>query len=112
MPSTTSRLGLSTTLGSDNVSAFPAIHASDNATLDNCATYYEGTLGGRPAAGAHEHGRLYRTTDAGGETLTWTDGTSWLPLGLIPVSTSMNVGAISGQAVITTGSSAVTVTAP
>ena len=112
MAHNTTRLGLIQVDGTDAVSVFPAAMNSDMATLDNAAIYTEGTLVGRPAASSVAHGTYYRTTDTGAETLSWTDGTNWFPLGLIPVATSTSGSAVSGQAVITTGSSAVTITLP
>lgn len=111
MPGTpTTRLSLPTIDGStDAVSSYPAVNSSQMEILDNAAIYDEGTLVSRTAG---EHGQFYRTTDAGAETFAWTDGTLWLPLGLIPSSKSSNASAVSGQAIITTGSGAITITLP
>jgi len=106
---TTTRLGLEYPQTSDQESVFPPVSAQQMGVLDNAAIYAEGTLVGRSIS---EHGQFYRTTDAGAETFSWTDGSLWLPLGLIPASTSTSASVISGQAMIVTGSSAVTITLP
>jgi hypothetical protein len=109
MAGTTSRLGLEYPQTSDLESAFPAVSAQQMGILDNAAIYAEGTLVSRAIS---EHGQFYRTTDSGAETFSWTDGSLWLPLGLIPASTSVSASVVSGQALITTGGSALTATLP
>lgn len=71
-----------------------------------------GTLVSRPAASAVKAGAVYRTTDTGGETLSASDGSVWLPLSLIPAIKSASASAVSGQAIITSGASAITITLP
>lgn len=109
---TTSRLGLDVPDSTDAVSGFPTVAGQQMGILDNAVIYEENTLVNRPVASSTAHGTLFRTTDTNGETLGWNDGAVWLPLGLIPASVSTNTTALSGQAIITTGSSAVTVTLP
>jgi len=107
---TTSRLGLDVPDSSDNESAYPADAAQSLGILDNAVTYAEGTLVSRGTPSYH--GQLYKTTDSGAETLSWFDGAMWLPLGLIPAIVTASGSVVSGQALIVTGSSAVTITLP
>jgi hypothetical protein len=109
MPNTTSRLALLEPVGADAVSELRLSITNHATTLDNAAIYTEGTLASRTIG---EHGEFYRTTDAGAETLSWTDGSVWLPLGLIPAIKSASASAISGQAILTSGASAITITLP
>lgn len=109
---TTSRLALEIPDAGDNESAYPPVSSQQMTTLDNAAIYTEGTLVSRPTPVSTEHGQFYKTTDSNKETLTWTDGSLWLPLGLIPQTTTSSIGVLSGQALITTGSSALTITLP
>ena len=76
-----SRLGLQIPDSTDAVSGFPPVNAEQMGLLDNAATFVEGTLASR--TNPSYHGQLYKATDTGGETLTWFDGSVWLPLGLI-----------------------------
>jgi hypothetical protein len=107
---TTSRLGLEVPQSTDNESAFPAVSAQEMGILDNAAIYEEGTLVSR--SNPSYHGQLYKTTDSGVETLSWFDGSVWLPLGLIPATTTSSKSVVSGQALIVTGSAGVTITLP
>lgn len=112
MPNLTPRLSLSQQVGTDTPAQIRLSDTNNTSTLDNAAIYQEGTLVSRPAAGATNHGYLWRTTDSNKETLAWSDGSLWLPIGLIPVDSSVDVTVQSGQCVITTGGGNRTITLP
>lgn len=109
MPSNTSRLALVEPLGADGPSELRLSITNHATTLDNAAIYEEGTLvsRGTPAY----NGQLFKTTDSGAETLSWYDGAHWLPLGMIPQISASNISVLSGQAILTNGSSP-TITLP
>ncbi len=109
---TTTRLGLDVLDASDGANTTPTVDAQSKGILDTAVLYSAGTLVSRPSASSTPAGNLYRTTDSGAETLSWTDGSLWLPLGLIPATSSTSASVVSGQALITTGSGALTVTLP
>ena len=73
MPDLSTRLGLKKPVGGDPVTLLRQAIADNAAILDNAATYAQGTLAGRGAAGTS--GRLYRATDVG--TTYLDDGSSW-----------------------------------
>lgn len=81
---TTSRLGLSVVDGTDNVSAFPAVHSENMTVLDAAVNYTTGTLAGRALLSpAPVAGQVYYATDAGPNgTFYLYSGSSW---GSVPV---------------------------
>lgn len=111
MPFSTTRLGLVEWIGTDSPTVYRTGNTTNMGILDNAAIYTSGTLGSRPAASGLA-GKFYRTTDSGAESLFWSDGTNWYPLGLIPQITGISGSVVSGQALIVVGSSNVTITLP
>ncbi len=98
MPTNTARLSLTNPLGTDAPSFLRTSITANNAILDNSVLYTEGTFASRPAAGAVEHGHVYRATD----TSVWyqSDGTTWLTVMLAgawsALSLATNVSAAGG----------------
>lgn len=112
MPGSTSRLGLVLPLGADASSELRVSITANANALDAAAIYTEGVIGSLPAASSVAKGTQYRTTDTGVESWLQSDGSVWLPMGLIPASVSTNSTVVNGQCLITTGSSAITITLP
>lgn len=111
MPNLTSRLSLQQPIGTDPVSEFRTGITQVTGILDNTVLFTRGTLATRPAPGAVEYGHVYQTTDTLGESLSWTDGLNWFPLGLILSIVTGNIAAVSGQMLHCSGASA-TITLP
>ncbi len=109
MPTNTPRLSLVQPIGTDSPAEIRIADTTNTGILDYAAVYQEGTLASRTIT---VHGQLYRTTDTGVESLSWTNGTNWYPVGLIPQTTSTSASVVSGQLLVTTGTGALTVTLP
>lgn len=109
MSTTTSRLTLTQPAGGDPPSALRTSIGSNTAILDNSVLFTEGTLVLRPAATAVEHGHFYNATDTG--QLAWSNGTTWKPFGLTPVTAPASTAAAAGQMMIC-NPGAITITLP
>ncbi len=97
MPTFFSRLGLQYPLGVDPPSELRIADQANATILDNAVLYTEGTFASRPAAGATEHGHVYRSTDTG--QWSWNNGTIWIDMGGLapPTVTSLPGTPYNGQ---------------
>lgn len=95
MPTTTTRLGLTQPIGSDNPSLLRTSITSDTNTLDNAAIYQEGTLASLPGTPVPASGAIYRATDA--DQLFLSSGGVWYGFARAMTLATSNVSATIGN---------------
>ena len=110
MAGTTTRLSIPFPSGTDAVNIYPPVASSAATILDNATVYTEGTLAALPAVGTVEHGHLYRTTDK--NTLQWSNGSVWAPVGLTWVTTAISTSVVNGQWLYAVGGTTITLPTP
>lgn len=95
MPNTTTRLGLTQPIGSDNPSLLRTSITADTNTLDNAAMYSEGTLANLPGTPSPTSGAVYRATDA--DQLFLSSGSAWFGVARAMTLATSNVAATVGN---------------
>ena len=111
MSNTTSRLSLVEPVTTDAPSVLRTAITTNATTLDGAVIESSGTVAGRPSASLYGGlGQFYYATDAGVPFVSYNS--TWNAIDLTPVSTAVSASAVDGQAVVVTGSSAVTITLP